>query len=136
MIKYLWQIIKHKYYLLIQGRKLHVSAKQLIVHDLDKLNWNSSIEFHNSHTPHHWEFWYDGETAHYMPPEYSNEMLADWSATARQQGKLGDVTEWYYSHRDEIKLHPETRRHIEGLGYETGLMLVPYEYWKRVHGKC
>ena len=159
MFKYLWYLLKHKFFVFRQGRKLRVPYRQLLVHDLSKFQWDEFIPYYHhfyvkhlaasDHTdlefdqawhrhvernPHHWDHWVRNGDVSYMPDEFSNEMLADWSAMSCQQGRTEDVTDWYYSRRNQIKLHPDTRKHVEDLGYETGLLLVPYEYWKRVHG--
>ena len=156
ILSYLRYLAIHKYYVFVQGRKLGVGVWQLLVHDLSKFRpdeffpyrnyfygektdkskfeFDKAFENHTRRNRHHWNFWDGDAVTYFMPCKYVREMLADWSAMARQQGKQGDVTDWYYSRRDKIKLHPDSRTFLEALGYESGLMLVDYDYWKKVQG--
>lgn len=161
VFKYLWYLIIHKWYVFLEGHdKCRVPFWQLVTHDLSKFRpdefWpyyrhfyvrkmdsddHSDYEYHKAwqlhverRNLHHWQAWVvDGEPL-LMPVKYVREMLADWAAMGRQQGRR-DVTNWYYSRRDDIKLHHMSRLYLEALGYETGLMLVHYDYWRRINGR-
>lgn len=47
-----------------------------------------------------------------MPDRYRREMLADWRGAGKAYGNP-DTKAWYLEHKDNIILHPETRRWIE-----------------------
>jgi hypothetical protein len=68
---------------------------------------------HLNSNKHHWRYWVlpDGEILP-MPDKYRREMLADWigAGLANNQPNFGD---WYLKHKDEMKLHPDTRQWIE-----------------------
>lgn len=47
-----------------------------------------------------------------MPDKYIREMVADWRGAGRALGKP-DIVAWYVSNRDNIQLHPDTRKLVE-----------------------
>ncbi len=49
-----------------------------------------------------------------MPETYAREMVADWIAAGRAQGKP-DTAAWYAAHRERIVLAAETRALVERL---------------------
>lgn len=77
---------------------------------------------HQKRNKHHWQWWVmplddGGDKALPMPERYRREMLADWQGAGRAQGKP-DTLAWYSAHREQIRLHPETRQWVEErLGY-------------------
>lgn len=80
--------------------------------------WNQ----HQKINKHHWQYWmltWDrGETECLpMPDVYLLEMIADWRGAGRALGKP-DTLAWYLKNKDNIKLHPATRGHLE---YELGV---------------
>ena len=73
---------------------------------------------HQHRNPHHWQHWllvYDEEGARPlpMPREYILEMIADWIGASMAQGFGPDVRPWYEQHKDDMILHPYTRREVE-----------------------
>jgi len=49
-----------------------------------------------------------------MPEVYAREMLADWHGAGRAiTGEWGGTRDWYLKNKENIKLHPDTRRWIE-----------------------
>lgn len=75
--------------------------------------WNA----HQKRSKHHYQYWmltYDrGETVCLpMPDLWRREMLADWRGAGRAGG-TPDTFAWYLKNKDNIKLHPDTRRWIE-----------------------
>lgn len=138
---YLKYVIRHKWFVLVEGRKLHVPIWQLLIHDWDKFipalfinyakcfyesdgssrykeeyliaSWNA----HQKRNKHHWQYWilvWDNGNADYLPiPDvHRREMLADWRGAGRAVGKP-DTREWYKKNASKIKIHPDTRRWIE-----------------------
>lgn len=73
---------------------------------------------HQHRNPHHWQHWIlvqDDEAPVVLPmPEVCRkEMLADWIGAGKAQGHGNDLKEWYGKHKDQMKLHPDTRNWIE-----------------------
>ena len=144
-IAYLKYVLKHKYFVLVAGRKLGMSYWQGITHDWSKFlpsEWlpyvkcfyapdgtkryagspafDSAWNHHQKIQPHHWQYWllrYDnGETYSLpMPDKYIREMVADWKGAGRAITGKDDVLEWYEKHQDNMALHPETRSKVETL---------------------
>jgi coproporphyrinogen III oxidase len=48
-----------------------------------------------------------------MPQEYISEMVADWTGASMAQGYGSDVRPWYDQHKDDMILHPDTRKQVE-----------------------
>lgn len=131
-------IAHHKYYVYLEGRKLQLPRKQLLLHDISKF---SSKEFsayrnhfflpeneskangefelawqhHLSKNPHHWQHWLkqvNGQTKpQEMPEKYAKEMLADWLAMSRKFNN--SPKKWYYNRKENIILHPNTQQLVE-----------------------
>lgn len=140
--QYLKYVLRHKWFVLLAGLKLHVPILMLILHDWDKflpdewfpyartfynkdgskryqefpefaLAWNH----HQKRNKHHWQYWlltWDrGENEPLpMPDVFRREMLADWRGAGRALG-FPDTADWYRKNADKMKLHPDTRRWIE-----------------------
>jgi len=75
---------------------------------------------HIHHNPHHWQhhllLQYDGEMkALRMPDDLVCEMLADWMGAGRAITGKWEVDEWYAKNKDNMKLHPDTRKHVISL---------------------
>lgn len=76
-LRFLWSIIRHKWYVLVAGRRLQVSLWRLLIHDLSKLtpaefgsyarhfygkeidprDFTAAWHFHKLRNDHHWENW-------------------------------------------------------------------------------
>lgn len=140
--KYLKYVLRHKWYVLIEGRKLHVPIWQLILHDWSKflpsewfpyartfytqdgknhyqpgesflVAWNH----HEKRHKHHWQYWVlvmdSGDMVPLpIPDRHRREMLADWRGAGRVLGK-SDTAAWYLANKDAILLNPKTRRWVE-----------------------
>ncbi len=80
---------------------------------------------HHIHSnPHHHQYWVlradDGKvTALPMPDRYRREMLADWRGAGMAINGEDEPQNWYLKNRENMLLHPETRRWVE---YELGLL--------------
>lgn len=141
-LSYFRYVVRHKWFVFLQGVKLSVPIWQLVIHDWDKFlpdEWFPYVMsfygpqprttatkrafdvawlLHQHRNKHHWQFWLlpedDGGTKIIeMPPNDRAEMLADWSGAGLAQGKP-NTREWYLKHRDIIRLGPQTREWIEG----------------------
>ncbi len=137
---YLFYLVEHKYYILLEGRKLGVGFWQLLLHDISKFSQaefvpylnrfypkegrdkeEADIEFevawqhHVRHNPHHWQHWLEetdnGRVPKEMPKNYALEMVADWKAVSRKF--KNDPYEWYRNRKSRIKLHENTARLVE-----------------------
>jgi hypothetical protein len=134
--QYLAYVLRHKFFVYQEGRKLGVSRLQLILHDFQKFSpaeWSPYVAMFYGDDPeaaedafdrawlhhqklggkHHWQ-WHilplddGGFKALAMPDRYRREMLADWKGAGRALGK-SDTKAWYLANRDRIVLHPDTR---------------------------
>lgn len=141
-LKYLSYVLRHKWFVLIEGIKLGVGIWHLVLHDWTKFlpqewfsyartfrepdgtgryapdaafwaAWNS----HEKRHKHHWQYWVlildTGELRPLpIPDRHRREMLADWRGAGRALGKP-DTAAWYQANRDNIMLHDETRAWVE-----------------------
>lgn len=140
-IKYLWYVIRHKWFVLIAGLTT-VPIWQLILHDWHKFlpdewfayartfyapdgakQYEPTAAFdiawlkHQNRAPHHWQYWIllkDGGEVEClpMPDRYWREMIADWKGAGRALDKP-DYQKWYARNRDKIQLHPDTRQKVD-----------------------
>lgn len=89
----------------------------------DELAFNVAMNRHHKRNTHHWEYWVlvnkDGTTLPLpMPLRDAQEMVADWRGAGMAQGKP-DTVKWYHVNRNNIQLHPDTRKWVETeLAYE------------------
>lgn len=72
---------------------------------------------HQKRNKHHWQWWVlpednGGLVTLPIPDRYRREMIADWRGAGRAQG-MPDTRAWYVKHRDDMWLHPETRKWVE-----------------------
>lgn len=139
IIRHLNYLLWHKVYVFRAGRRRGVPTWQLIVHDWSKLTpaefipytrhhflgngrkdsltfaaFERAFKLHCARNPHHWEHWTSGECAPYpMPYVAILEMLADWDGTGPLKKNGVTSVEFYTANRSRIKLHPDTRFHVE-----------------------
>lgn len=132
--KYFKYVVRHKYRVFREGRKLGVPLWALIIHDWQKFTlteWTPYVNkfmgesnlkndeafdrawlHHLHYGPHHWQYWVLRGSALEMSDRYRREMLADWWA-------MGDAIEWYNGMVGRLNLHDNTRKWIEDqLGWE------------------
>jgi len=140
---YLKYVLRHKWYVILEGRKLHVPLWQLIIHDWSKFlpgEWlpyartfyapDGSSQYepeaggmaaawnaHQKRHPHHWQYWMltwdHGGTERLLMPE---RYAREMLADWRGAGRaLGkpDTRGWYLANKDKMQLHPATRAWIE-----------------------
>jgi len=140
--KYLKKLLRHKWFVFLEARKLGISWLG-IIHDLSKFLPSEFVSYtkkfygkenkelfmvawnhHQKRNKHHWEYWLvtswwtNPQTSCLpMPDKYRREMLADWIGAGITYGEP-DTLKWYMMTKDNIILHPDTRGWIEGwLGY-------------------
>lgn len=112
-IKHLRNILVHKWWVMVYGRRMGINFWRLLVHDMSKFSptefWESvkyykgdsspipeckkingfsyAWQHHKGRNPHHYEYWTDnydiGMTLIPMPYKYVCEMMADWFAAGR-----------------------------------------------------
>ena len=77
---------------------------------------------HIHRNPHHWQHWVlinddpkEGEIIIEMPYIYIIEMICDWWAFSWAKGNLQEIFKWYDEHKNYMKLHPNTRKRVEGI---------------------
>ena len=75
---------------------------------------------HQKRNRHHWQWWIlpedDGGTKVIeMERTDAMEMMCDWCGASRAQGYggWGGVRLWYEKHKEDMVLHPSTRREVE-----------------------
>lgn len=142
-LKYLWYILRHKYFVFLECYKLNILWLG-VIHDLSRLYPNEFLAYaasalytkenkpdniaiafeyawnnHQHLNKHHFEYWIHFDYHNHqkrllpIPDRYRREMLADWRGAARARGNTGTPKEWYLRNRDQIQLHPETYEWIE-----------------------
>lgn len=141
-LRYLKNLLKHKWFVFVAGRRVGVSLIQLIMHDASKFSraewgpyvarfgsgragsldhskeadaWRAAFKHHWQNNPHHWEYWVREIGPVFMPEEYVREMVADWMGAGRAYTGRWEVKEWYEQNKERIKLHPGTRAWVEAL---------------------
>jgi hypothetical protein len=136
-LKYLWYVIKHKWFVMIECFKVGIYWRGL-THDLSKLlpseffpyanyfygNGKNDKEFnkawllHQKRNPHHWQYWllYEDEgrlTTLDIPIKYRKEMIADWIGAGRAITGKDNTKKWYELNKNNMLLNRETRNWIE-----------------------
>lgn len=139
---YLKNLLRHKYFVYVEGRKLGLPMLRLIIHDWDKFGPQMFIAYacaffasdgskqyveteafdrtwnrHQKVSKHHWQAWVLMEDSGAvkvlkMPELDMREMLADWRGAGRAYGNP-DTAGWYEKTKHARKLHPETQAWIE-----------------------
>lgn len=141
-VKYLWYVLRHKYYVFIAGRRLGVGYWQLLVHDLSKFSraeWKPYVDnffrekrnsfkqaviHHYRNNPHHWQYWsYSRDVRTSLPLDYTpeipviyvKEMVADWLSAGKVQTGSWNINEWYYKNENKRQLNTETKNLVHSL---------------------
>lgn len=126
LMKYLFTVLKHKWYVFVIGRKLKVSTWRLIKHDWTKFlpcefipyynkfqkSIDNKIEFekawnhHCNHNDHHQQYWINTFGINYMPEDAIKEMVADWMAACKAYEGIYPWEcdwKWWTDNKDDIK---------------------------------
>lgn len=82
----------------------------------EKFNYAWLHHIHNN--PHHWQHWVlindeDGTIGLEMPKADVYEMICDWLAFSHKSGNLYEIFDWYKSHKNNMILHPNTKKLVE-----------------------
>lgn len=137
-LRYLKTVLKHKWYVLVAGRRLKVPIWRLVAHDLSKLSWaefgpyarnfcgdkgdpagfKRAWRHHLSCNDHHWDHWLTHNEPAVMPMVCVREMVADWFAAGKAyNGAWPNPTDyvWYKQNRPRMQLHWVTVMRICGV---------------------
>ncbi len=130
-LAYFKELLRHKWLVILEGRKLNVPLPQLILHDWSKFlpdEWLASVRYlstgeashaslkkHHRRNRHHPQWWLVSKNGQQEPrpmtDAFRREMLADWRAVGRAKG--GETRAWYLEHGHRYPLRPETRAWVE-----------------------
>ena len=143
-LQYLSYVARHKWFVLVAGRRTGAPLWRLLIHDWSKFTpaeWGPYVRsfygpdgrtpevrddfdkawLHHQHrNPHHWQHWLlredDGDTLRLrMPEPLVREMVADWMGAGRAITGKWDVASWYEANADKILLHSATRSRVTAL---------------------
>lgn len=129
-IKYMWYLLKHKYYVFKACWELGRYVK-CFTHDLSKFLPDEFIPYaryfygkrdpvvayefeqawlkHIHRNPHHWEHWVipkvGTNTVTYMPPAYAEEMVCDWYGAGMAISGKNDVLEYFNKTKPDKLIH-------------------------------
>ncbi|PJF45096.1 MAG: hypothetical protein CUN55_00465 [Phototrophicales bacterium] len=147
-VRYLILILKHKYFVFVEGMRLHVPIARLIKHDMSKFRpseffvfaerfegqgkglpeealpprlrkrFADAVDLHHSRNDHHWNYWFH-RGVYPMSWDARNEMIADWLAVSRL--RKSNVVQWYSRNKNRMILHRDDRNYIE---YKIGYLPV------------
>lgn len=81
-------------------------------------DFNIAWLHHIHNNPHHWQHWVlinddDGMVCIPMPIDYIIEMICDWWSFSWKNGNLNGIFDWYAEHKDNMKLHKDTKNKVE-----------------------
>jgi len=137
-IKYLWYIIKHKFYVMIECFKIGLIWEG-ILHDCDKflpsmfipyanyfygnkdkwkdrlnIAWNS----HQKRNKHHYQYWIltndNGEIILLdIPDKYLKEMICDWKGAGKAITGKNNIKEWWKKTANEKLINISTKIKID-----------------------
>jgi hypothetical protein len=143
--RYLKYVVRHKWFVLVAGRKTGAPLWRLLIHDWSKFSpaeWFPYVEnfygektddaveianrkqafryafLHHLHrNAHHWEHWVQPGKgiAQPMPERFIREMVADWMGAGRAITGRWEVHEWYSKNKPTINLHPVTAGRVQNL---------------------
>ncbi len=139
-LKYAKYVARHKWFVLVAGRRTKAPLWRLLIHDWSKLapaEWGPYVAkfygplsdkeafdaawLHHQHrNAHHWQHHVlrrdDGTVeALEMPLPLVREMVADWMGAGRAITGRWEVGPWYAAHCRKMRLHPSTVREVERL---------------------
>ena len=152
-LKYLYYILKHKYYVFVECMKLGLWWRG-ITHDLSKFRWSECKPYaqrffgsndkpkkdfskgwckHKNRNDHHPEYWIlDGEPLE-MSKIARKEMLADWKAMGKQRNN--NVLEYYENAGRYKPFGEKTRIWLENMiGYNKydKQMQIPFTNYQNI----
>ena len=135
--KYISATIKHKWFVLLAGRKMpkkyRVSFYRLLIHDWSKFTLSEAPHYgrsffgdkgdpdafqrawlHHTHcNPHHWQYWIlESNKIIPMPKKFVHEMVADWWGAGRSYQGSWDMGGWLVNNLNKIELDEGTREYL------------------------
>lgn len=136
-------LARHKWFVLVAGRRLQVPLWRLLIHDWSKFlpsEWVPYAEYfyggphtpegsaafdrawlkHQHRQPHHWQHWLlrlddGGVRVLDIPDAFLREMVADWMGAGRAITGRWAVQEWYLRQRTRLELSHPSRTRVEEL---------------------
>ena len=147
-LKYLRDILIHKWYVFLAMIQLDGSIFAAIMHDMSKFRpseWGPYLKTfydeagesqyyehedfkmawmkHQHRNSHHWQHYIlrqdDGELIVLeMPRHCVTEMICDWIGAGRAITGENNLREWYLDNEDRILLHPSTRSLVSYYVYD------------------
>ncbi len=143
-LKYAKYVARHKWFVLVAGRRTKAPLWRLLIHDWSKLapaEWSPYVAkfygplssdphvkeafdaawLHHQHrNAHHWQHHVlrrDDSTveALEMPLPLVREMVADWMGAGRAITGRWEVGAWYAANCRKMRLHPSAVREVERL---------------------
>lgn len=133
-LRYLIYILRHKWFVFIECCRLGIFWRG-ITHDLSKFlpfewepyadrffgngyhadDFEKAWAHHWRFNDHHWQHWvlYPKKECQLMSYGATREMVADWIAMGKTQGN--NALAYYKAQKDNILLHPVTRKNVEFL---------------------
>lgn len=141
---YLKYVLKHKWFVLLEGRKLGVPLWMLIIHDWDKFmpdEWPAYVNrfvrdennpdvalvnqdyqmawhLHQKRNKHHWHWWItpkDDGGIRVLPMKEVHALEMLADWHAMSRAFGTDVWAWYHQNKDKIILHDDTRTWVENM---------------------
>ena len=138
-LQHLRYMLRHKWFVFVAGRALHVPIWRLVIHDWSKFTpsewtpyavrladgtederWVAASLRHLHRNPHHWQHWVVGRDSGTlwfveMPDHFVREMVADWMAATRARTGAWGRRATYVEKIARFHLHPSTRQRLEQL---------------------
>lgn len=144
-VKYLKYVLKHKWFVMVAGRKIGASFWLTLIHDASKFlpsewlpysrtfykpdgskqyvetpEFNMAWLIHQHRNPHHWQYWLLKEDSGKlvplpMPEKYALEMIADWLGASKVKTGKMECASWYEENKRNMVLHKNTQDLIESI---------------------
>lgn len=153
-LKYLWFIIRHKYYVFVAGEYVGMPEWRLLLHDLSKFRpseWFPYCRYfygsgettqktqealdrawlrHIHRNDHHWQYWIlrednGGTKLLDMSDKAIQEMVADWAGAGKAITGEWDLAEWYRKSKHLMLMSPSTRIKVEAAVKLSNTVLTP-----------
>ena len=85
----------------------------------DNHKFNLALNYHTTHSKHHWQYWSiqvdaDNTIPQDIPEKYLKEMMCDWIGASITSGRGRDgARTWYITNGDKLQLSDSTREYID-----------------------
>ena len=139
-LKYFFTVLKHKYFVIVAGRKLGLGYIQLVLHDISKflpvefiaykrrfidkdntalgvMEFDYAWNHHQKNNKHHWQYWVvDLDNFLLIPVKHLKEMAADYFAAARAYNGAWPSSYiswvWYSQHFHNVKMLSQSKEQL------------------------